>query len=56
MTKENIKPLAGLIIIDPETNAPLPAEGTEVILTKYWRRRIKAVDVEIVINKSTKNK
>ncbi len=46
MTKKIfIKPAAGLRVIDPDTNQPLPAEGALVRLNKYYRRRLLAGDV-----------
>lgn len=35
----------GLVIRDPRTKRPLPAEGGEVPDTTYWRRRLRSGDV-----------
>ncbi len=35
-----LKPLEGILTPDPATGKPLPAEGSRVELTTYWRRRL----------------
>lgn len=40
-----LKPAPGLIVRDPNTRQPLPAEGREVQLTDWWARRLRAGDV-----------
>lgn len=35
-------------VLDPATKEPLPAGGRRVELCSYWRRRIRAGEVEIV--------
>lgn len=40
-----VRPGPGLIVRDPETKAPLPAEGREVPLDTYWFRRLQDGDV-----------
>lgn len=39
-----LKPARGLIVRDPHTRQPLPAEGREVQLTEWWMRRLRAGD------------
>ena len=34
-----------LVVRDPVTTNPLPAEGKAVPMTTYWRRRLKDGDV-----------
>lgn len=44
-----IKPAReGLIVLDPATYFPLPAEGAEVPETSYWQRRLLDGDVVLV--------
>lgn len=43
-----VKPAAGLLVRDPQTKFPLPAEGREVQPTSYWLRRVASGDVELV--------
>lgn len=43
-----LKPKPGLVVRDPVTKFPLPAEGREVQPTSYWMRRVAAGDVELV--------
>lgn len=44
-----LKPaMPGLIVRDPKTAKPLPAEGALTALTDYWRRRLRDHDVIIV--------
>lgn len=38
-------PKRGLVVRDPLTLSPLPAEGATVRVTTYWTRRINAKDV-----------
>lgn len=44
-----LKPaMPGLIVRDPKTAKPLPAEGELKTLTDYWRRRLRDNDVIVV--------
>lgn len=45
MSRVWVRPLEGQIMRDPDTRAPLPAEGAEVELTTYWRRALVRGDV-----------
>lgn len=46
MEKITIKPArAGLIVRDPVTCEPLPAEGAEKPRDQYWLRRLRDGDV-----------
>ncbi len=40
-----IKPAEGLKVLNPASGKHLPAEGARVILTPYWRRRLRDEDV-----------
>lgn len=40
-----VKPASGLVVRDPGTLEPLPAEGGAVELTTYWQRRLRDGDV-----------
>ena len=40
-----VKPAPGLVVRDPVTKFPLPAEGREVQLSSYWQRRLNSGDV-----------
>lgn len=40
-----IRPRPGLVVRDPQTLKPLPAEGAEVAASSHWRRRIADGDV-----------
>lgn len=52
-----LKPADGLIVRDPDTRAPLTAEGEEKTLTSYWLRRLTDGDVtEVVLPKPKKDK
>ena len=48
MQKSILKPAADLTVIDPTTGRALPAEGAEVVVNKYWTRRILDGDVVVV--------
>lgn len=41
----HIKPAAGLRVIDPATNLPVPDEGAYVVPNQYWNRRLRDGDV-----------
>lgn len=43
-----LKPKDGLVIYDDVTMQPLPADGKKVEMSIYWKRRIKAGEVELV--------
>lgn len=38
----------GLLIRDPHTKRPLPAEGGRVPNNTFWRRRLRSGDVVLV--------
>lgn len=40
-----VRPKAGLLVRDPVTGTPLPAEGREVPRSQYWLRRIEDRDL-----------
>jgi hypothetical protein len=40
-----VKPAAGLVVLDPLTAKPLPAEGAWVADATYWHRRLADGDV-----------
>lgn len=40
-----VKPREGLVVRDPVSKRPLPAEGAEVPETGYWFRRLRDNDV-----------
>lgn len=41
-----VKPAPGLVVRDPATRQPLPADGGEVPDTTFWRRRLADGDVQ----------
>ena len=41
-----VRPINNLIVRDPVTNLPLPAEGKSVPLNTYWARRLKDHSIE----------
>ncbi|AAS94693.1 DUF2635 domain-containing protein [Nitratidesulfovibrio vulgaris] len=41
----HIRPRTGLVVRDPATMQPLPAEGAEVPTDSHWLRRLQAGDV-----------
>jgi len=46
----HLRPVKGVRVLDPDAvpaPAPLPAEGKMVVDTPYWRRRLKAKEVEL---------
>lgn len=45
MPRLYLKPVEGLIIPDPATRQPLPAEGQWVEGSIYWSRRLNASEV-----------
>lgn len=51
-----VKPVAGVLVRDPHTFAPMPESGAEVVLKgrhgKYWRRRIH--DGSLTVTGATK--
>ena len=53
---KSLKPKQGLIVRDPSTLIPLPAEGASVEWTgragRYWRRRVRCGDCEEVGQKT----
>jgi hypothetical protein len=44
-----LKPQGGLIVKDPITLRALPAEGAKVVLTPYWKRRLRDGDVTEIV-------
>lgn len=44
-----VKPKSGLLVRDPHTKRPLPAEGAEVQPTTWWVRRLANGDVVPVV-------
>jgi hypothetical protein len=40
-----VKPKPGLVVRDPISKRPLPAEGAEVPAEGYWLRRLRSGDV-----------
>lgn len=52
----HIKPRTGLVVRDPVTMQPLPAEGAEVQIDSHWLRRLDAGDVVPVTAGSSKPK
>ncbi len=54
-TTLHVKPSReGLIVLEPSSKQPLPAEGKEVSRTTYWLRRLRAGDVVEVPAKNAK--
>jgi hypothetical protein len=53
MAKEFLKPRPGLIVRNPLTKEPLPADGAEVVMSSYWRRRIQDGDAVKATKKSS---
>lgn len=45
MNTLNLKPAAGLKVIDPETRKALPEKGDQVRDSSYWHRRLADGDV-----------
>lgn len=43
-----LKPAAGRAVRDPAKGTLLPAEGAEVELDAFWRRRLRDGDVEMI--------
>ena len=43
-----VKPASGLVVRDPATKKPIPAEGARVQKCAYWNRRLKDGSVVIV--------
>ena len=54
MAELHIKPVAGRIVRDPETNEPLAAAGEKKTNSGYWQRRLREGDVELVKSKGAK--
>lgn len=52
----NLRPAPGLIVRDPRTAQPLPAEGGTVPDNGYWRRRLRDGDVQLVTSAPKKAK
>ncbi len=52
----HVKPRDGIVVIDPETNQPVPKDGAEVLDSKYIRRRIADKDLIAVEEPTTTNK
>ncbi|WP_435640330.1 DUF2635 domain-containing protein [Micavibrio aeruginosavorus] len=40
-----VVPKKGIVVVDLETNRPIPAEGALVLDSRYMRRRIRQGDV-----------
>lgn len=52
----HIKPArSGLRVVDPETNVPIPEDGTRVVPGQYWNRRIASGEVVQVKGGSRKS-
>lgn len=45
MNTLNLKPAAGLKVIDPDTRKALPEDGDQVRESSYWHRRLADGDV-----------
>lgn len=41
-----LRPRAGVVVLDPDTRRPLPLEGADVPSSTYWLRRLADGDVE----------
>ncbi|QBH96787.1 DUF2635 domain-containing protein [Limnobaculum zhutongyuii] len=52
MSELHIRPVAGRVVRDPETNAPLASQGEKKPKTSYWQRRLMDGDVELVKTKA----
>lgn len=52
MSELHIRPVAGRVVRDPETNEPLAPQGEKKPNTSYWQRRLIDGDVERVKTKS----
>lgn len=48
MERVMVRPIGKTRVLDPQTREPIPASGTSVPLSSYWRRRIRDGAVEIV--------
>lgn len=48
-----LKPAAGLRVRLPDGSGHLAATGEAVLMSTYWRRRIKDGDVEIIHTEAT---
>jgi hypothetical protein len=51
METVKLKPKSGIKLKNPETRLELSAEGEDVVLSTFWRRRIMEGDVEIIESK-----
>ncbi len=51
----SVKPRDGIVVIDPETNQPIPKDGAEVLDNKYVRRRIADKDLIVIEEIAQKN-
>jgi hypothetical protein len=51
MTRAHLQPAPGGLVRHPRTRRPLAAEGEEVTLDSFWRRRLRRGDVIMVGNK-----
>lgn len=40
-----LAPRSGMVVIDPATSKPLPADGVDVEMNSYWVRRLQDGDV-----------
>lgn len=48
MSELHIRPVAGRVVRDPETNTPLEPQGEKKPNISYWQRRLREGDVEAV--------
>lgn len=48
MSELHIRPVAGRVVRDPETNTPLEPQGEKKPNISYWQRRLREGDVEVV--------
>ncbi len=44
-----VRPAPGARVRDPDTKAPIPADGAVVPDNGYWRRRLRVGDVVLVV-------
>lgn len=59
MSMKKVKPIEGMKVLNPATNLHISEDGTDVVWSTYWKRRLNDGEIEIIepekpVKKATK--